>query len=195
VIELDALHWGGPGDASTVLTATIARGTCALLSAPEPAARDAFDVIGGRATAGSGRIVLNALDVTRDPLARRRLVFCAHGLPSLPVTAGEYLELASAGRGRHAGPLAATLHLAGLAPDAHVPALAPAARQTLDLAAALASSAPILLLHSPFNGGTPDDHARRRALLAEARHEGRTVLLSGLSPRDALVDTVIEAGR
>ena len=195
MIELRELQWGRAGDTASLLTAAVSRGTCALISAPEPAVRGAFDVIGGRAAAGSGRILLDARDLTHDPLERRRLAFCTHNLPLLPVTAGEYLELASAGRGSDTGPAASTLRMAGLSPGARVPSLEQAARQTLDLAAAVASGAPILLVHAPFNGGTVDDHARRRALLAEARHEGRTVLVSGLSHRDALVDAVIEAGR
>jgi len=195
VIELRELQWGRDGDAARRLTAAVSRGTCALIAAPEPVARGAFDVIGGRTAAGSGRILLDARDLTHDPLERRRLAFCTHDLPLLPVTAIEYLELAAAGRDGQAAPAASTLRMAGLSPDARVPALEHAARQTLDLAAAVASGAPILLVHAPFSGGTVDDHARRRALLAEARHEGRTVLVSGISHRDALVDAVIEAGR
>ncbi|MGE0392526.1 MAG: hypothetical protein AB7I25_08020 [Vicinamibacterales bacterium] len=195
MIELRELQWGHAGDAGARLTATLAKGACAVLEAPERDARTVLAVISGRMAPISGRVVLDGHDLTHDPLARRRLVFCAHDLPHLPVRVGEYLALAAAGRTGLGGAPAAALRASGYDAAADAAGLDAAARQTLDLAAALASGAPILLAHAPFASGTADDHARRRALLAEARHEGRTVIVTGISRRDALVDTVLEAGR
>lgn len=195
MIELREFQWGHAGDTGARLTATVARGACAVLDAPEQTARTALEVIGGRAAPVAGRIVLDGRDLTLDPLARRRLAFCAHDLPVLAVRIDEYLALAAAGRAGFGGSPEAALRASGYAGTTAADRLDPAARQTLDLAAALASGAPILLAHAPFASGTADDHARRRALLSEARHEGRTVIVTGLSRRDALVDTVIEAGR
>lgn len=195
MIELRELQWGRAGDAGAYLTADVARGACAVLDAPEPAALAALGVIGGRHAPRAGRIVLDGRDVTADPVARRRLTFFAHDLPVLPVHVVDYLALAAAGRAGFGGSPAAALRASALPADAAVDGLDAVTRHTLDLAAALASGAPILLVHAPFTGGTAEDHARRRALLSEARHEGRTVILTGVSRRDALADAVIEAGR
>ncbi len=195
MIDLRELQWGRAGDAGAYLTATVARGASALLDTPESGALAALGVISGRRAPLAGRIVLDGRDVTANPLARRRLTFFTHDLPALPVRVDEYLALAAAGRAGFGGSPTVALRTAALAADAAVDGLDAATRQTLDLAAALASGAPILLVHAPFASGSAADHARRRALLSEARHEGRTVILTGVSRRDALADAVLEAGR
>ena len=116
-------------------------------------------------------------------------------MPVLPVTVDEYLQLAGAGRPAAAQTGAAEVaRLSGLPLTQPVDTLDAAAMQTLGLAAALASGASVLLIDAPLATGTGDDHSRRRALLTEARHSGRTLLVTGLNSRDPLVDHVVEAG-
>lgn len=195
MIEFEDLQWGSAGDAASRLNGTLARGTCTILAAPDDTARAALAVIAGRRPPASGRIRVDGHDVTGNALARRRLVFCTDDLPSMPVSVATYLALASSGRTASAPASRLALQVSALPATASVDSLDPDARQTLGLAAALASGAPLLLVHAPFASGSPADHARRRALLSEARHEGRTLLLTGLTRQDPLADAVLEAGR
>ena len=196
MIETRELTCGQAGKVEGVLTCAVAQGTCVLLSAPPALASTWLSAIAGTTQPLSGRICLTGTDVTLRPLDRRRVAFHASTLmPVLPVTVGEYLQLAHAGRaGAVESPAAALARLSGLALTTPVDTLGPAAMQTLGLAAALASGASVLLVDAPLATGTGDDHARRRALLTEARHSGRTLLVSGLSTRDPLIDHTVEAG-
>ncbi len=196
MIDTRALTWGPAGVAANQLTAIVTQGACAAVSATHATGLAVLALIGGLANPSSGQILLDGHDVTADPAARRRETFCAHpNLPALPVTVREYLELASAGRRGSDAQRAATPAIADLDLTRRVDALDEAARQTIGLAAALASGAAILLLHTPFATGGADDHARRRALITEARHRGHTLLITGVNARDPLVDLTIEAGR
>ncbi len=196
MIEARDLAWGDPGHDDGTLTATVAQGACVALLGPLPAITALFDVVGGRRAPRSGRLLVGGRGMTTRPSARRALFFGAHRMP-LPgdASTGEILALACAGRRGTALEVAEVLAVAGLAAVTPVRDLDSAAQDTLRLAAAVGSGARGLLLASPFAGGTHLDHKRRRALLSEARHQGRTLLLTGLSPRDPLADSTLEVGR
>lgn len=196
MIEIRELTCGRTGQAGPALTCSVARAECVLLSGPPAQASLWLSAIAGMAHAGSGRIHLEGRDVTLLPLTRRRLTFRASAaMAVLPVTVDEYLRLAGAGRaGAGRVDPAALAHLSSLRCDQRVDTLDAAAVQTLGLAASIASGAAFLLVDAPLATGTGEDHARRRALLTEARHAGRTLLVSGLGSRDPLVDHLVEAG-
>ncbi len=196
MIDTRELACGQAGRIDGILTCAIVQGECVLLSAPPGLASPWLSMIAGMTRTLSGRIHLAGHDMTLRPLERRRIAFHAGAvMPVLAVTVDEYLQLAGAGRPAAARMGTADIaRLSGLPLTRPVDTLDPAAMQTLGLAAALASGAAVLLVDAPLATGTGEDHARRRAVLTEARHSGRTLLVTGLSSRDPLVDRVVEAG-
>jgi ABC-2 type transport system ATP-binding protein len=153
----------------------------------------------------SGRAELFGIDAWSDPVrAHRRLAYVA-GEPFLwpSLTAGETLEFLARLRGSDRGEDTAyrdqLVERFELDVSKKVRALSKGNRQKVQLIAALATRADLLLLDEPTSGLDPLMEVAFRQTVSEAKARGQTVLLSShiLSEVEALCDRVgiLRAGR
>jgi ABC-2 type transport system ATP-binding protein len=153
----------------------------------------------------SGRAELFGIDAWIDPVrAHRRLAYVA-GEPFLwpSLTAGETLEFLARLRGSDRGEDTAyrdqLVERFELDVSKKVRALSKGNRQKVQLIAALATRADLLLLDEPTSGLDPLMEVAFRQTVTEAKERGQTVLLSShiLSEVEALCDRVgiLRAGR
>jgi ABC-2 type transport system ATP-binding protein len=153
----------------------------------------------------SGRAELFGIDAWTDPVrAHRRLAYVA-GEPFLwpSLTAGETLEFLARLRGADGGQDPAyrdqLVERFELDTTKKVRALSKGNRQKVQLIAALATRADLLLLDEPTSGLDPLMEVAFRQTVSEAKERGQTVLLSShiLSEVEALCDRVgiLRAGR
>jgi ABC-2 type transport system ATP-binding protein len=152
----------------------------------------------------SGRAELFGIDAWTDPVrAHRRLAYVA-GEPFLwpSLTAGETLEFLTRLRGADGEDTAYRDRLVErfeLDTAKKVRALSKGNRQKVQLIAALATRADLLLLDEPTSGLDPLMEVAFRQTVSEAKDRGQTVLLSShiLSEVEALCDRVgiLRAGR
>jgi polyether ionophore transport system ATP-binding protein len=153
----------------------------------------------------SGRAELFGIDAWSDPVrAHRRLAYVA-GEPFLwpSLTAGETLEFLARLRGSDRGEDTAyrdqLIERFELDVSKKVRALSKGNRQKVQLIAALATRADLLLLDEPTSGLDPLMEVAFRQTVTEAKERGQTVLLSShiLSEVEALCDRVgiLRAGR
>ena len=155
--------------------------------------------------ATSGRAELFGIDAWADPVrAHRRLAYVA-GEPFLwpSLTATETLEFLARLRGSDRGEDPAyrdeLVKRFELDTEKKVRALSKGNRQKVQLIAALATRADLLLLDEPTSGLDPLMEVAFRQTVSEAKQRGQTVLLSShiLSEVEALCDRVgiLRAGR
>ena len=143
----------------------------------------------------SGRAELLGEDPWRDPVeAHRRLAYVA-GEPFLwpALTAGETLEfLARLHGGTDVGYRELLVERFQLDTRKKVRALSKGNRQKVQLVAALATRAPLLILDEPTSGLDPLMEVVFRESIEEAKERGQTVFLSShiLSEVEALCDRV-----
>ncbi len=153
----------------------------------------------------SGRAELFGIDAWADPVrAHRRLAYVA-GEPFLwpSLTAGETLEflarLRGADRSQDPAYRDQLVERFKLDTTKKVRALSKGNRQKVQLIAALATRADLLLLDEPTSGLDPLMEVAFRQTVSEAKERGQTVLLSShiLSEVEALCDRVgiLRAGR
>ena len=153
----------------------------------------------------SGRAELFGIDAWSDPVrAHRRLAYVA-GEPFLwpSLTAGETLEFLARLRGADRAEDTAyrdqLVERFELDTAKKVRALSKGNRQKVQLIAALATRADLLLLDEPTSGLDPLMEVAFRQTVSEAKERGQTVLLSShiLSEVEALCDRVgiLRAGR
>lgn len=143
----------------------------------------------------AGRVSLFGIDAWRDPVAAHRRVAYVAGEPFLwpSLTSAETFRLLARLRG---GTDTAYRDLLierfAVDPDRTVRALSKGNRQKVQLVAALASRADLLILDEPTSGLDPLMEMAFRESIAEARDRGQAVFLSShiLSEVEALCDRV-----
>ena len=146
-----------------------------------------------RASAGSARLF--GRDVWRESVEAHREVAYVAGEPSLwpALTAAETFEhLARLRGGADVDYRRLLIERFKLDPDRKLRALSKGNRQKVQLIAAFASRAPLLLLDEPTSGLDPLMEMAFRTTVGEARERGQTVFLSShiLSEVEALCDRV-----
>lgn len=153
-----------------------------------------------RPTGGSARVF--GIDCWRDPVAAHHRLAYVAGEPFLwpSLTAGETLEfLGQLHGGTDRSYRDALVDRFQLDLSKKVRALSKGNRQKVQLVAALATRADLLLLDEPTSGLDPLMEAAFRDCVAEARGRGQTVFLSShiLSEVEAVCDRVgiLKAGR
>ena len=149
-----------------------------------------------------GRAALFGLDAWSDPVEAHRRVAYVAGEPYLwpSLTASETLEFLGRIHGyADAGYRRALMDRFALDPDKKLRALSKGNRQKVQLIAALATRADLLLLDEPTAGLDPLMEMVFRDCVLEAKARGQTVFLSShlLSEVEALCDRVgiLRAGR
>ena len=150
----------------------------------------------------AGRAELFGVDAWSDPLAAHRRVAYVSGEPALwpALTSAEtFALLAELHEGTDTAYRDELVRRFALDADKKVRALSKGNRQKVQLIAALASRADLLLLDEPTTGLDPLMEMTFRECIAEARDRGQTVFLSShiLSEVEALCDRVgiLRAGR
>jgi len=150
----------------------------------------------------AGRAELFGVDAWRDPVRAHQRVAYVAGEPFLwpSLTAAETLELlARLHGGIDRGYRDELIERFALDPGKRVRALSKGNRQKVQLVAALATRADLLLLDEPTAGLDPLMEAAFRDSIREARERGQSVFLSShiLSEVEALCDRVgiLRAGR
>ncbi len=143
----------------------------------------------------SGRSALFGIDAWRDPVAAHRRVAYVAGEPSLwpALTSAETFEyLARVRGGADVDYRELLIERFQLDVSKRVRALSKGNRQKVQLIAALASRADLLILDEPTNGLDPLMEVAFRQSIHEARERGQTVFLSShiLSEVEALCDRV-----
>jgi ABC-2 type transport system ATP-binding protein len=153
-----------------------------------------------RPSAGSARLF--GLDAWRDPVAAHRRVAYVAGEPFLwpALTSAEtFALLANLRGGDDAAYRAQLVERFALDVDKRVRALSKGNRQKIQLIAAFASRAELLILDEPTAGLDPLMEVAFRETVLEAKRRGQTVFLSShiLSEVEALCDRVgiLRAGR
>ena len=153
-----------------------------------------------RADAGEARLLGG--DPWRDAVElHRRLAYVPGDVSLWPkLTGGEIIDLLGRLRGDlDARRRAELLDRFELDPTKQARTYSKGNRQKVELVAALASSAELLILDEPTSGLDPLMEAQFQLCIREAKAEGRTVLLSShiLAEVEALCDrvTIIRAGR
>jgi ABC-type multidrug transport system ATPase subunit len=143
----------------------------------------------------AGRAELFGVDAWRDPVEAHRRVAYVAGEPFLwpALTAAEtFAYLARVRGGSDASYLAVLVDRFQLDDSKKVRALSKGNRQKVQLIAAFASRADLLLLDEPTSGLDPLMEVAFRATVVEARERGQTVFLSShiLSEVEALCDRI-----
>jgi ABC-2 type transport system ATP-binding protein len=153
-----------------------------------------------RPTAGGAQLF--GLDAWRDPVPAHRRVAYVAGEPFLwpSLTSAETFEfLASVRGGQDVAYRDALMERFQVDPDKKVRALSKGNRQKIQLVAAFASRAELLILDEPTSGLDPLMEVAFRETVHEAKQRGQTVFLSShiLSEVEALCDRVgiLRAGR
>lgn len=127
-----------------------------------------------------GRVLVQGLDVVRDPLGARALLGAVPEEPAVFewLSAREFLEFVAEIRGK--GDVGRALGLSALGEDADRPIreYSQGMRRRTALAAALLADPPVLVLDEALNGLDPPSAARVKDVLRAAVDDGRTVLLS-----------------
>jgi len=143
----------------------------------------------------AGRAEVLGVDAWRDPVAAHRGIACVAGEPFLwpTLTGAETLAyLARLRGGTDAAYRDALIERFGLDTDKKVRALSKGNRQKVQLIAAFASRADLLILDEPTSGLDPLMEVAFRETVREAQERGQTVFLSShiLSEVEALCDRV-----
>jgi ABC-2 type transport system ATP-binding protein len=150
----------------------------------------------------AGRAELFGVDAWRDPVVAHRRVAYVAGEPFLwpSLTSAETFEfLARLGAGTDVAYRDVLVERFQLDPDKKIRALSKGNRQKVQLIAALAARADLLLLDEPTSGLDPLMEMAFRESVKEAKARGQTVFLSShiLSEVEALCDRVgiLRAGK
>jgi ABC-2 type transport system ATP-binding protein len=150
----------------------------------------------------AGRAELFGLDAWRDPVPAHRRVAYVAGEPFLwpALTSAETFEfLASVRGGQDVAYRDVLIERFQVDPDKKVRALSKGNRQKIQLVAAFASRADLLILDEPTSGLDPLMEVAFRETVHEAKQRGQTIFLSShiLSEVEALCDRVgiLRAGR
>ncbi|MGN6373146.1 MAG: ATP-binding cassette domain-containing protein [Solirubrobacteraceae bacterium] len=143
----------------------------------------------------SGRAELFGLDAWRDPVGAHRRVAYVAGEPFLwpSLTSAETLEfLARVRGGQDTAYRDALIERFQVDPDKKVRALSKGNRQKIQLVAAFATRAELLILDEPTSGLDPLMEVAFRETVHEAKQRGQTIFLSShiLSEVEALCDRV-----
>ncbi|HWC35464.1 MAG TPA: ABC transporter ATP-binding protein [Mycobacteriales bacterium] len=143
----------------------------------------------------AGTATLFGVDAWADPVAAHRRVAYVSGEPALwpALTAGETLEFLARLRGGADAPYRdELLERFDLDPRKKVRALSKGNRQKVQLVAALATRADLLILDEPTSGLDPLMEVEFRRCAVEAKRRGQTILLSShiLSEVEAVCDRV-----
>lgn len=174
---------------------SIARGEGVAIAGPADGGRALLlRILATLVPPSSGRVVIGGLDAVTDLYRVRRLVAYAGNtsVPANRLCVVEYLRLVAAARRQSSTAAGVAAELVGVNGDASIASLSDECRLRLPLAAALASSADVLLLDDPFR---VLDAAGKTAVgewLARARERGTTVIV-GASDEDvpALCERVV----
>ena len=143
----------------------------------------------------AGRAELFGLDAWRDPVPAHRRVAYVAGEPFLwpSLTSAETFEfLASVRGGQDAAYRDVLIERFQVDPNKKVRALSKGNRQKIQLVAAFASRAELLILDEPTSGLDPLMEVAFRETVLEAKQRGQTIFLSShiLSEVEALCDRV-----
>jgi ABC-2 type transport system ATP-binding protein len=166
--------------ASREISFAIERGECAALveparSGPSLLVRILATLIPPR----SGRVVIDGIDVMRDPFAaRRKLFFADRGLRVVDISAGEYVRLATVSRNRRCDAHEARSVLAsvGLAEGVLMETLSAQERRRLDIAAAVLSRADLWLFDEPLLDLDANGRESCGRLVTEGHQRGATIV-------------------
>jgi ABC-2 type transport system ATP-binding protein len=173
----------GSRSALSEVSFEVGRGEAVVVTgAPGGGRTTLLRVLGTLVPPSSGRAQIDGIDVVAHAFAVRRHVFLV-GTPAVVVhdaRVSEYLRLIGSTRASRIrvdeSRIDALLERLGLGRDVPVNALSPAERSWLELAAAVAASAKVLLLDEPFSGLDTEDATRCEELIIDARTRGITVL-------------------
>jgi ABC-2 type transport system ATP-binding protein len=159
---------------------SIARGECVAIAGPEHGGRALLmRILATLTPPSSGQIVIGGLDAVSDVYRVRRLVVYS-GIACVPANrlrVVEYLRLVAAARRQPTAAAEVAAELVGVNGDAPIESLSDEARLRLPLAAALASSAEVLLLDDPFRVLDAPGRVAVSDWLVNARERGTTVIV------------------
>ena len=159
---------------------SVARGECVAIAGPEDGGRALLmRIMATLVPPSSGQVVIGGLDTMRDAYHVRRLIAYAGaaGVSANRLRVVEYLRLVANARRQPSAVADVAAVLVGVDGDAPIESLSEEARLRLPLAAALASSAEVLLLDDPFRVLDAPGRLAVSEWLVNARQRGTTVVV------------------
>lgn len=196
----------GGGFALSDVTFDVSHGEAVHVAGPAGSGRTTLlRILAAVVPPSSGRASIDGMDVVTQAFLVRRAVFLVGASAGRlhDATVSEYLQLIRTTRGvAHRTPPAPRVHAlmerGCLRPDAAVDTLTVGERRRLELAAAVAAGARVMLLDDPFAGAGADT-ASIDALIADARMSGATILAAtatgALAPGFCDRTIVLDGGR